>query len=89
MVEILIHEGININSIDSESRTPLHISSKFGFNDISILLLGNNAIVNIRDGYGYSPLFLALKSHQFDIVPNLILFGGDINFKRGIFKLNI
>eukprot|EP01080_Neovahlkampfia_damariscottae_P009878 gene9878-2200_t len=82
MVEILIHEGININSLDSDSRTPLHFSSKLGLDDISILLLGNHAIVNIRDNYGYSPLFLALKSHQFDIVPNLILFGGDINFKR-------
>jgi hypothetical protein len=83
MVEVLIHEGGDVNSIDSSERSPLHFSCSNGSDDVTILLLGSGANINIRDSYGYSPLFLALKSHQFHLIPNLILFGGDINFKRG------
>jgi hypothetical protein len=86
MVEVLIHEGGDVNSIDSSERSPLHFSCSIGSDDVTILLLGSGANINIRDIYGYSPLFLALKSHHFHLIPNLILFGGDINFKRGSSK---
>eukprot|EP01080_Neovahlkampfia_damariscottae_P004134 gene4134-7444_t len=80
--EILINKGSDLNSMDSQSRTPLHISANHGYYDICILLLGNGSKINVRDLYGHSPIMLALKSHHFHLIPDLQLFGGDINFKR-------
>jgi ankyrin repeat protein len=80
--EYLIHCGADINNLDSQMRTPLHIASNLGYHDLCIILLGNGAKINVRDVYGFSPVLLCLKSHHFHIVSDLKLFGGDINFKR-------
>ena len=82
--EVLIKKGCNINALDGQSRIPLHIASSHGYHDLCILLLGNGSKINIRDLYGYSPIILALKSHHFNLIQDLQLFGGDINFKRGL-----
>jgi ankyrin repeat protein len=80
--EYLINCGADINNLDSQMRTPLHIASNLGYHDICIILLGNGAKINVRDIYGFSPVLLCLKSHHFHIISDLKLFGGDINFKR-------
>jgi ankyrin repeat protein/cytochrome b involved in lipid metabolism len=80
--EYLINNGLDVNGEDRLFRTSLHLVCTTGNNDIALLLLGNQAKVNIRDHYGWTPLMLALKQHFFEIADNLILFNADINFKR-------
>lgn len=82
IVQLFISKGIPVDSKDQHLRTPLHMASNSGNREIILLLLGNGAKVNNRDCYGYSGLLLALKQHHFDIVPDFLLFGGDLNFKR-------
>ena len=83
IIELLLNKGGNINVLDSLERTPLHVAVSNGNYEASITLLGQGTCrVNSRDCYGYSPLFLAIKNHNFEIAEDLILFNGDINFKR-------
>eukprot|EP01080_Neovahlkampfia_damariscottae_P007380 gene7380-11702_t len=82
IVEFLIQSGINVDIVDANQRTCLHLASNIGNRDICILLLGSGAKVNSRDCYGYSPLILSLKHHYFDLAKDLLLFGADLNFKR-------
>lgn len=81
-MKLLINYGADINATDGIQRTPLFVSCAQGYRDAMILLLGNKAKVNIRDLYGYSPLFQCLRNHNFELVNDLLLFGADINFKK-------
>jgi ankyrin repeat protein len=82
IIECLIDYGANINVLDSMERTPLHVAVSNGNYESCITLLGRGCKVNERDKYGYSALQLAIKLHKFEIADDIILFKGDINFKR-------
>jgi hypothetical protein len=81
-LESLIECGFNINEQDLMQRTPLFIACHRGNREIAVYLLANGAKPNHRDGYGYHALLVAFKAHQFHLIPDLILFGADINLKR-------
>eukprot|EP01080_Neovahlkampfia_damariscottae_P001774 gene1774-543_t len=83
IIELLIEKGADINILDYLDRTPLHVAASNGNYEASITLLGKGGSkVNLRDCYGFSPLFLAIKNHYFSIAEDLILFNGDVNFKK-------
>jgi ankyrin repeat protein len=74
--------GANPDERDKLDRSPLHLASSLGHQEICLLLMGYGATVNSRDGYGNFPLLLAVKGHHFDTVNSLLLFGADVNHKR-------
>jgi ankyrin repeat protein len=83
IVEQLLSLGFSINETDKFLRTPIHIAACFGFRELLLHLLSvGDAKINSRDLYGYSPLHLAMARGHHDIVEDLIMFGGDVNFKR-------
>jgi ankyrin repeat protein len=68
--------------LDSTQRTSLHIASNYGHRDICVYLLSSGSKINTRDNYGYTPLFLSLLKHHFEVADDLILFHGEVNLKR-------
>lgn len=82
IVELLVTAGVSIDLEDRMKRTPLLIASSMGYKDIAIYLIAKGANIHKKDGYGYYPLFICLKHHQFHMIQDLILFGSDINMKR-------
>lgn len=51
-VEDLLNEGIDVNSIDLDGRTALHIAACEGHVDVATLLLSRKANIDARDRWG-------------------------------------
>ena len=49
--------GRNVDARDALGRTPLHIATMFGLQDMVALLLERGADVNARDQWGVTPLY--------------------------------
>ena len=57
----IINMGIKINQGDYDNRTPLHIASACGHEDILRILIWNGSNVNIKDRFGFTPLYEAVQ----------------------------
>ncbi len=95
IVKLLIKEGADINAQRTErfsvnkkisfpeNVSPLHIASKLGNYEIVSLLIGFNDVnINVKDGYGLTPLHYAatsVKTEGIKIVELLINNKVDIN----------
>ena len=91
--EILIKTNlidINLKSLN-EGKTPLHISSKHGYFDISKLLLLNNAKINIFDNERNSPLHYSIEGNFFELTKLLINYVNDFSIfkKKNIYGQNL
>ena len=74
--------GANPDVVDKQQRKPLHLAAAGGSHETVILLLGSKSSVNSKDAYGNTPISLAMKSHHFKLVNDLVLFGAPINSKN-------
>ena len=61
-----VEHGANINALDVFQRTPLHWAANRGDREMVRLLLGNQAILNVQDLHGDSPLHLAVATYHHD-----------------------
>ena len=81
MVQILLHRGATVNSMDIRGRTPLHqvVRSKYcsWLNDVRItqLLLEHGAGVNAQDNDNMTPLLVASFYGRVDMVKVLLDHG--------------
>lgn len=78
----LISSGsIDVNQLDRDSRTPLHVAAANGFDEIVKLLLTKGAKVNVADIDGATPLLLAATSGnekgKADVAKTLLNAGAD------------
>lgn len=79
--EILIKNGANIEIIDQNEQTPLHIATSKCNVEVTKFLLKNGAYVDARDKNGNTPLILTIDSFndkKSDIISLLIEHGADI-----------
>lgn len=91
-VEELLREGVDVDSIDFDGRTALHIAACEGRGEVVRLLLGWKANINARDRWGStvrpSPNFLLspprYASPEFRYTPVLAYFRSSIS---GSFRL--
>ena len=81
MVEFLISEGAEINSLDAAKQTPLHIASGVGHCDIAKVLIQYGAMVNAQDKHGNTPLHKAARRGHLNMVMLLLRNGADVNLK--------
>lgn len=61
-VEDLLDDGIDVNSIDLDGRTALHIAACEGHVDVVKLLVSRRANIDARDRWGSTVIFFRLLS---------------------------
>lgn len=61
-VEDLLDDGIDVNSIDLDGRTALHIAACEGHVDVVKLLVSRRANIDARDRWGSTVIFCRLLS---------------------------
>ncbi|KAI8140484.1 asparaginase-domain-containing protein [Fennellomyces sp. T-0311] len=66
-----LYDLVNLNCVDYEGRSPLHVASREGHVRIVEFLLLHGASIHIRDRTGHTPLFVAVQEKQRKVVAML------------------
>ena len=74
IIKLLVQKGVDINSdINSEGDKPISQACKFGKENIVKYLIENDANLNVRDNYGFSPVHDAVL---YENILNLLISNG-------------
>ena len=76
-----INMGANVEALNEEGKTALHIAAEYGHANILRLLLDHGAIVDPQrdSGSGFTPLLAAIRDGSYDNVQLLIQRGADVD----------
>jgi ankyrin repeat protein len=77
LAKVLIELGANVNSQDTDNRTPLHFASKDGYVDAARLILDHGADANALDNDHMTPLHLASEWAHLGILQLLLIRGAN------------
>jgi ankyrin repeat protein len=72
LVSYIIGGSQNINALNTNGETPLHLAARVGNKEIVSLLIQNGAFVNSIDTKNRTPLHYAVKHGHIDIVQLLL-----------------
>jgi DNA polymerase-3 subunit epsilon len=86
VLQLLIDQGADINSIDICGQTALHRAVTRGFNTLPCvqLLVDAGASINIGDNRNATPLSLAISRQCDEVVTLLLNNGGNLQFGEGV-----
>lgn len=79
IVELIIHNGVDINKRDNRGRTPLLIACSHVQEDIVNFLLDNSCDIHHSDKMGDTPLSAACRSGSKGIAQKLLSKGAKVN----------
>jgi cytohesin len=80
VVELLLAEKADLNSLDENGFTPLHWAAMFNKSDVVEVLLANKAHLNLKvQKYGWTPLRLAVTHGHLATAEALLNAGADPN----------
>lgn len=79
--QLYFKEGTNVDLLDEEGNSPLHIAIELGFDDIAKFLIDIGADTNIVNSAGVTPLFAASKNNNVQIVDLLLRNKADVDAK--------
>ncbi|XP_014367859.2 85/88 kDa calcium-independent phospholipase A2 [Papilio machaon] len=82
VIEALVDKNCDINALNFDGRTALHVMVMRGRLECVIALLSRGAEHSIGDKEGNTPLHLAVKQTNVSIVQALIVFGADLEAKN-------
>ena len=75
-----LKKGANINAVDKDGWTPLHIAAPLGCKDVAALLIAKGANVNAAHKDGWTPLHIAAAfGRNDDVAALLIAKGANVN----------
>ncbi|KAI9488399.1 asparaginase-domain-containing protein [Zychaea mexicana] len=74
----LLYDMVNLNCVDYEGRSPLHVASREGHVRIVEFLLLHGASIHIRDRLGHTPLFVAVAEKRMEVVTMLRTAGAHL-----------
>ena len=72
IVKFLIQKNANVNAINGNGETPIHVSASNGFTKLTEELLRRKVDVDVQDIWGCTPLIRAVINKQ-DVVASLLL----------------
>ncbi|XP_062542615.1 85/88 kDa calcium-independent phospholipase A2 isoform X5 [Armigeres subalbatus] len=75
----LIERGCDVNLINFNGQTPLHVMVSRDRLECVVALLAHEAEIDVVDNNGNTPLHIAVEKKLIPIVQCLIVFGADIN----------
>ena len=89
LAKLLLEHGAELDMLDDDDRTPLHLASYFGKVEMALTLLNAGAYTNAMDAEGQTPLHLVVVSRFLDdsqgdrvgIAQLLLDHGADMNAK--------
>ncbi|XP_049706832.2 85/88 kDa calcium-independent phospholipase A2 isoform X1 [Helicoverpa armigera] len=84
VIEALVDKNCDINALNFDGRTALHIMVLRGRLECAMALLSRGAEHSIGDNEGNTPLHLAVKQTNIAIVQALIVFGADLEAKNNM-----
>ncbi|CAM8924699.1 unnamed protein product [Rhodiola kirilowii] len=79
-VQSLIRAGADPNKPDYDGRTPLHIASSRGYEEIVLFLIQEGTDVDLPDKFGNTPLFEAIKNRHDGVASLLVKEGASLKF---------
>jgi len=72
-------KGIELNIVDNNNMTPMHIAAMRGQTDVCETLMNNGAKVDAKDKYGHTPAYYAVRAGNIETADALIKNGADIS----------
>ena len=81
VVELLIHEGTDVNAKSDDGWTPLHKAALQGHKEIAKVLIAAGADVDAKNNRDMTPLHQAARSGRKEIAGLLLAKGADVNAK--------
>lgn len=80
-LQALIERGCDVNALNFDGRTALHIMVARNRFECVVTLLSHDADVDVFDKDGNTPMHIAIEKKLVPIVQSLVVFGADINLK--------
>ncbi|KAG5876186.1 hypothetical protein JTB14_032394 [Gonioctena quinquepunctata] len=69
IIALLVTRGVNVNITDSiNNRNCMHLVAITGYLPLAVFLLERGAMLNIRDNFNTTPIFLAKMHENFDVL---------------------
>ncbi|KAL1005706.1 hypothetical protein UPYG_G00062630 [Umbra pygmaea] len=84
MCRMLLDNGCKVNHPSKTGESPLHILTRRGRFEASMVLLTHGADPNLRGMDGNTSLHLAMKMDQLDLIKALIVFGADVEMPNDL-----
>lgn len=90
-IEMLLTEGVNVNSVFADGLTALHVASNQGQIRTVTMLINNGSNINAKDDEGATALLFALRNNHDKVAYELINSGADVNIttNNGVSALQI
>ncbi|KAA3681223.1 protein phosphatase 1 regulatory subunit 16A [Paragonimus westermani] len=77
-MEVLYKAGADLNSLDAQGASYLHIASACGYEEVAIFLLKHGAKIDLLDRDGWQAIHIAACWDHMEIIEVLVNFGADI-----------
>ncbi len=71
----------NVDSVDAQGRSALHIAAEKDLSDIAAVLLSRGASVDLKDKEGKTPLMLAVEHNAIKTIPLLVQYKASLFMK--------
>jgi hypothetical protein len=82
IAKFLVETGVDVNTRDTDSKTPLILASAYGHLELAKYLVENDADANARDNNKESALIYACNKGNHEMMEFLIENGADVNAKN-------
>uniref|UniRef100_A0AAV2LF26 phospholipase A2 n=1 Tax=Knipowitschia caucasica TaxID=637954 RepID=A0AAV2LF26_KNICA len=84
LCRLLLENGSSVNYLSKTGESPLHILTKKGRFEASMVLLTHGANPNIKGQNGDTALHLAMKMDHMELIKALIVFGADVEIHNDL-----